>query len=289
MQTKRPAITKASDAKCELAENPLWHPGQHCVYWTDIPAGKIYRLNVLSGKEDIIYHGDPVGGFTFQQNDALLLFRVKDIAILNPNGCVSPLREFSDKGMLRFNDVIADPEGRVFAGTMGTHPDAGLYRMDLDGTIAKLFSGTGCSNGMGFSPDLKTFYWTCSTTRQIFRFDYNRDSGAITNRTVFFSAKENDGIPDGLTVDVEGCIWSARWAGASVVRHAVDGTVLNSIQYPVTNITSVCFGGEKRDQLFVTAARDLDKKSEPVTALFQSSSNVQGIGEFRSRIGLPLS
>src|SRR5262249_46049555 len=160
-----------------------------------------------------------VGGFTFQSDGALLLFRVNDIAILSspqqaderrgpphpgplpeervkdgppsnprqPCGAPSPrgegrgegdrdprqsatpqfapgrlaiLRTFTDDGMDRFNDVIADPEGRVFAGTIGKNPKCGLYRLDLDGTITKLFTGSGCSNGMGFSLDLKTFFWT---------------------------------------------------------------------------------------------------------------------------------
>ena len=83
--------------------------------------------------------------------------------------------------MKRFNDVIADPSGRVFAGTIGEHPKGGLYRLDLDGTITKMFDGTGCSNGMGFSPDTKTFYWTCSTTRRIFQFDFDAESGALSN------------------------------------------------------------------------------------------------------------
>jgi len=280
-----PLITEATSARCELAENPLWHPEERSVYWTDIPAGKIFRLDIISRKYEIIYRGEPVGGFTLQQNGDLLLFRVSDIALLSPDGRVSVLRRFSDKGMHRFNDVIADPEGRVFAGTMGDRLHGGLYRVDLDGTITKLFCGTDCSNGMGFSPDLKTFYWTCSTTRKILHFDYSRDSGAINRRRIFHRAKENEGIPDGLAVDAEGCIWSARWAGGSVVRHGLDGKVLDRIRFPAANITSLCFGGENLDQLFVTAAKNSDEESALVSALFQTSIDLRGMNKFRSRIG----
>ena len=279
---KPPFVTRVVAAAGELAENPLWHPEQRCLYWTDIPAGKIHTFEPATGRHMVVYEGQPVGGFTFQENGDLLLFRVDDIARLHPDGAVSVAREFSDHGMERFNDVLADPEGRVFAGTFGEHPKCGLYRVDLDGTITRLFSGTGCSNGMGFSPDLKRFYWTCSTTREIFQFDY--DKGEISNRKTFFTVPESEGIPDGLAVDGSGSIWSARWAGASVVRHASDGLELMRIRFPVTNITSICFGGENLDQLFVTSAQEPGFAGESAGSLFQVNLQIRGVNEFRSRI-----
>lgn len=266
----------------ELAENPLWHPERHCLYWTDIPAGKIHAYEPATGRHRVVYEGQPVGGFTIQDNGDLLLFRVADIARMHPDGRVSVVRTFSDDGMQRFNDVIADPQGRVFAGTFGEHPKCGLYRLDLDGAITRLFSGTGCSNGMGFSPDLKTFYWTCSTTREIFQFDYA--AGEICNRRTFSTVPDTEGIPDGLAVDVSGAIWSARWAGASVVRHAADGAVLNRIPFPVVNITSICFGGENLDQLFATSAEEPGCVGETAGSLFQIDLQIRGFDEFRSRI-----
>jgi len=283
---KPPLVTIAAKPSCELAENPLWNPDEGCVYWTDIPAGKIYRFDNSTQQYRVIYEDKPVGGFTLQRDGSLLLFRVNDVANLRLDGCVRSLRQFSDEGMDRFNDVIADPEGRVFAGTFGQHPKCGLYRVDVDGTITKLFSGTGCSNGMGFSLDLKTFYWTCSTTRHIFQFDYDRASGAIENRRVFYHATATEGIPDGLAVDSEGCVWSARWGRASVVRHGTHGKVLDSIRFPVANVTSVCFAGKNLDQLFVTSAQEAGENSECAGSLFQIQLSIRGTGEFRSRVGL---
>jgi len=111
---KPPPVTIAANANCELAENPLWHSDDRSVYWTDIPAGKIYRFDDSTQKYRVIYEGEPVGGFTFQQDGSLLLFRVKDVAHLQLDERVSSFRQFSEDGMDRFNDVIADPEGRVF-------------------------------------------------------------------------------------------------------------------------------------------------------------------------------
>ncbi|MEO5802157.1 MAG: SMP-30/gluconolactonase/LRE family protein [Verrucomicrobiota bacterium] len=280
-------FTIAADANCELGENPLWNADQNCVYWTDIPAGKIYRLDVAAQKFGVIYEDEPVGGFTIQESGDLLLFRVKDIVSLSRGGKTSVVRSYSDEGMSRFNDVIADPEGRVFAGTIGkTKQSGGLYRVDLDGTITKLFEGTGCSNGMGFSPDLKTFYWTCTTTRKIFQFDYKRSSGEINNRRVFYDAVNDEGLPDGLTVDEEGFVWSARWAGSSIKRHAPDGKVIESFSFPVRNITSMCFGGRNLDQLFITSAKTSGENSPLAGALFQIPVRVKGRNAFKSKIAL---
>lgn len=287
MKPTTASFTIAADADCRLGENPLWSEKAGCVYWTDIPSGRIHCWEAATGRHRIVYEGEPVGGFTMQENGDLLLFRVNDIALLHGDQQVSVLRHFSDDGMERFNDVIADPIGRVFAGTIGKHPQCGLYRVNLDVTITKLFAGTGCSNGMGFSPDLKSLYWTCSTTRQILRFNFDAASGELSNRRLFHKSDQN--IPDGLAVDAAGCVWSARWGGGAVVRHSPDGEVLEMFQFPAPNLTSLCFGGEKLNQLFVTSAKSPDRESPHAGALFQMPVSVAGQTEFRSRIHcLPL-
>lgn len=274
----------AGTEECQLSEGPLWNSESNFLFWTDITAGKIHRFDASTEQHKVIYQGEPVGGFTFQENGELLLFRVNDIALLKPDGRISKVRDFSDKGMNRFNDVIADPRGRVFAGTTGPNPDAGLYRMDLNGEITKLFSGTACSNGMGFSPDQKKFYWTNTTTRQIFEFEYEAGSGEISGRRVFYDATSDEGVPDGLAVDSQGCVWSARWGGSSVVRHAPDGKVLGRIRFPAVNVSSICFGGTNLDELFVTAAQNVQDTAPHVRGLFRVRTRFRGSKEFRSRI-----
>jgi D-xylono/L-arabinono-1,4-lactonase len=278
-------ITPATDFACELAENPLWDPRRNCVYWTDITAGKMFSLDLNSGQYRLIYQGPAVGGFTLQRDGALLLFRVDDIALLQHDGLVSVQQKIADAEMVRFNDVIADPEGRVFAGTIGkTDQSGGLYRLDRCGTLKHLFSGTGCSNGMGFSLDTTKFYWTCSTTGQIFQFDYDRSTGDLGARRLFYAAKPGEGIPDGLAVDAEGCIWSARWGGGSIVRHAPDGSFIASIAFPAPNVTSLCFAGDNLDRLIVTSARQAEFPSSGF--LFQVEAPVRGLKEFPSALGL---
>ena len=278
-------VTIVADSDCELGESPVWDEQRSCLYWTDITDGKIFRLSFPSGVVKVIYKGPPVGGFTLQPNGDLLLFRVNDIAELHPNGSVSSVQSFLDSSAARFNDVIADPNGRVFAGTIGrTTETGGLYRLDLDGSLNCLFLGTGCSNGMGFSPDLNTFYWTCSTRRKIFQFDYDKSSGTLNNRRLFCEYREREGVPDGMAIDQEGCVWSANWGGGSVVRYNPKGETLAQIDFPVSNVTSLCFGGAGPNQLFVTSAKASEKSEPSAGALFQMRLPVRGMSTFRSRI-----
>lgn len=280
-------ITSLINEHCELGENPLWHAEKGALFWTDITAGKIHQFHLASGRHEVIYRGPAVGGFTFQENGDLLLFRVNDIALLRGDGIVEKLRAFEDAGAARFNDVIADPEGRVFAGTIGTtETSGGLYRVDRDGAVSLLFRGTGVSNGMGFSPDLRTFYWTCSTRRRIYAFDYDRATGVLDGERVFYQATEDEGIPDGMTVDTDGHVWSARWDGFAVVHHAPDGSVVEKFRFPVAKVSSLCFGGPGLDEFFVTTAGGLPGSGNEDGAVYRWRAGVRGAGDFRSHIAV---
>jgi sugar lactone lactonase YvrE len=283
-------VTPIINNHCQLGENPLWNTKDQCLYWTDIDAGKIYRCRLEAGetgKREQLYHGPTVGGFTFQADGDLLLFRINDLAVLHPDGSVDVLLEYQDEGMERFNDVIADPEGRVYAGSIGKTDDSGgLYRVDLDGSITCLWRGTGCSNGMGFAPDLKTFYWTCSSSRRIFQYTYQRETGELGAPELFYQTTEQEGIPDGLTVDSEGHVWSARWDGHAVVRHDPTGKVLETIPLPVAKVTSLCLGGPDLDQFYITSAGGTADSDTLDGAIFQMPAPHLGRPEFESLIRL---
>jgi len=282
-----PTPRSVVDVRCELAENPLWDAELGALYWTDIPLGKIYSWKPASRVLAEAYTGEMVGGFTVQANGDLLLFRTTDIAWLRPGGRVYASRRVVIDGAQRFNDVQAGPDGSVFAGTIGRTPTSGgLYHFSPDGAVGKLFDGTGCSNGMGFSPDDKTFYWTCSTTRKIFAFDFSDGRVAVDSRRVFYAAPEGEGIPDGMTVDARGHIWSARWDGARLVEIAPDGKKLGEIAFPRARVSSICIGGEALDRGYVSIA---ETEGEPEAGLLKSIFELEGLSsggraEFRSRL-----
>jgi len=273
---------------CLVGENPLWNEREGRLYWLDIESGRLFRLDHASGEHECFYRSpEMIGGFTFQEDGALLLFEVDRISVLRPGGVPRVLVQGVDSAMARFNDVIADPEGRVFAGTIGkTDQSGGLYRIDLDGRVERLWQGTGCANGMGFTPDLLRFYWTCSTTRRIYLADYDRASGALSNRRLFYDAPSDEGVPDGMTVDRSGQVWTARWGGGSVLRLGPDGQLLERLAVPVSAVSSAAFGGPGLDTLYVTTAGGkLDGDGLDGT-LYRIQVAVPGTSEFRSRVQL---
>jgi D-xylonolactonase len=119
-------------------------------------------------------------------------------------------------------------------------------------------------------------------------FDYDRQTGAISNRRLFVQNHPDEGLPDGMTVDAEGCVWSARWDGGCLVRFAPDGRELLRIPFPARKVSSVIFGGPDYTDMYVTTAGGDDKPNEGhgAGALFRLNLGIQGVPEFLSRIGL---
>ena len=279
-----------ADYGCVTGENPLYHPDEGRVYWTDIPTGRLFTYDLASGQHEQCYEGDAVGGFTVQADGGLLLFMAKGaIKIWRGGGLTTVINEIPEERDSRFNDVVADPMGRVFCGTMPTEAQLGsLYRLDPDGTLSKVLGDIGCSNGMGFTLDRKQMYYTDSAKREIYRFDYDQDTGELSNQQVFVRLPEDLGIPDGMTVDAEGYIWSAIWNGGCMIRFAPDGTEDRRVTFPARKVSCVTFGGPDYDDMYVTTAGGNNKAEEGSGAggLFHLRLGIRGMPEFRSKIGL---
>ena len=178
--------------KCRRKPPPLWHPTEKRLYWTDIEKGKMFWYEPATGKHQQCYDGPRVGGMTLQADGSLLLFRDKgNIATWASDGkeIKTLVKELPAEHEGRFNDVIADPEGRVFCGTLCDNGKPGrLYRVDRDGKLTVVVDGVGCSNGMAFTHVLKKMYFTDSMAFVIYVFDYDRKTGrALTNQKPFIN------------------------------------------------------------------------------------------------------
>lgn len=284
-------LTPLADYACNTGEGPLWHPQENAVYWTDIPAGRIFRYDCATGEHHPIEIGRQVGGFTFQADGALLLFLDKGSIALWRDGALTYLvDEIPAEADSRFNDVSADPAGRVFCGTMATDARKGrLYRLDTDGTLRVVLEDIGCSNGIGFTADHKTMYYTDSFAYNIYAFDYDEATGEISNQRLFSRAEEGGGFPDGMTVDAEGNVWSARWDGNALVRYNPAGVETGRIPFPVRKVSSAVFGDADCGTLYVTTAGGDQKETDgPAAGTLYALKidGVKGVPEFYSRIGL---
>lgn len=279
-----------ADYACQIGENPLWHPLEKCLSWVDIPRGMIFRYHPATGKHGVCFQGEPVGGFTIQADGALLLFMAGGAVATWRDGKLEyVINEIPAERASRFNDVIADPAGRVFGGTMSTRERAGrLYRLDRDGSITVVLENVGTSNGRGFTGDGKRMYHTDSRLRRISLYDYDRETGSINNGRVFLETPADEGVPDGMTVDAWGFVWSARWNGSAPFRYTANGVAERSITFPARKVSSVTFGGEELTDIYVTTTGGDDKKVEGQGAgvLFRLKLGISGVPEFYSRVGL---
>lgn len=288
IQEIAPQLELIADYACDTGENPLWHPCEKCLYWTDIPTGRLFRFDPASHRHRQIYQGRPVGGFTFQADGGLLLFRDRGNITLWRDGTFTELiSELPEALDTRFNDVIADPAGRVFCGSIsGPNSRGRLYRLDPDGTLMTILHSVGCSNGMGFSPDLKTFFHTDSFAGEIYTFDYNIETGALTNQKIFAKLPESTGLPDGLAVDRKGRVWSALWDGSALIRFNHSGSIEARFPFPTRKVSSLAFGGEDFHDIYVTTAGGNTRREDGSTAgaLYRTRLDTAGQPEFFSRI-----
>ncbi len=279
-----------ADYACACGEGPLWHPDEGRLYWVDIDTGRMFRYSPATGEYEQCYSGEKIGGFTIQADGALLLFMARGaVAVWRDGELETVVEEIPEERETRFNDVIADPAGRVFCGTMPTRERKGrLYRLDTDGTLTRLLDGIGCANGMGFTPDRRHMYFTDSGPREIYLFDYDEGTGDISNRRVFARTPAGEGLPDGMTVDAEGCVWSARWDGGCLVRLTPDGTEERRIEFPAPKVSCATFGGDDYADIYVTTAggNRKERDGQGAGALYRVNVGIRGVPEFRSRIGL---
>jgi sugar lactone lactonase YvrE len=283
-------VELVADCACLTGENPLWHPMEQRLYWVDIPRGRMFRFDPATGTHEQCYEGEQVGGFTIQEDGSLLLFGEHgSVRVWRGKGIVRTIvEEIPGERGSRFNDVIADPAGRVFCGTM-PRPDGtpgSLFRLDCDGTPVRLFGGLGCSNGMGFAPDRKRMYHTDSIPREISLFDYDERTGDLANRRPFVRLPEG-GLPDGMTVDADGCVWSAIWGGSCIVRFGPDGKERERIGLPAKLCASLTFAGPECADIYVACAGGDDRKANGPGAggLFRvRGSGHRGVPEFLSRV-----
>ncbi len=250
----------AVPSSCFLGEGPVWSAADKRLLFVDILAPSVILADPESGQfvskpmPELIGAAVPRarGGFLAATQNG---FKTFDWS----SDTLTPIAHpEAGKPGNRFNDGKCDRRGRFWAGTLAitTAPGEGaLYRLDADGKVATMGKGIHISNGLGWSPDDRRFYFTDSGARRIYVYDFDLDGGEIANRRVFVQLPENAGIPDGLTVDAEGFVWSAHWDGWCVTRYDPDGKVDRVVTLPVPRPTSCCFGGPDLSTLYITTAR----------------------------------
>lgn len=278
-----------ADYACHTGEGPLWHAERNVLYWIDIPAGRLFEYEPSTGEHGVAYERDgPIGGVTIEADGRLLLFEEAGRIETWDGSSTAVVRDsLPGETGSRFNDVIADPRGGVFAGTMPAGESPGrLYRFDPDGSFEIIEAGVGVPNGLGFTPDLESLYFTESEAHRIYRYEYDDSSGEVGGREEWATFDDGAGMPDGMTVDSTGALWIAFWNGERLERRAPDGTHLETVTFPARKVASVTLGGPTLRTAFVTCAGgdEKDAEGEGAGALFALDAGIRGLPEFRSSL-----
>lgn len=256
-------ISQVLDCANHLGEGPVWDVASGVLWWLDgtgrrVGNPSIWRLEPASGNVDHWSLDHDVGALAVRNDGTLALALDDGFYFFDPaSGALELIAHVdAEEPRSRLNDGKVDRRGRFFAGGMDDKeelPLCSLWRLDPDLSVTRVAEGIICTNGPCFSPDDKTFYVADTFVDEFWAYDYDLETGTLANKRVFASTRGVPGVPDGSTVDAEGCLWNAELISGELVRYDPEGRVERKIGMPVRNITSVMFGGERLDELYVTS------------------------------------
>jgi sugar lactone lactonase YvrE len=244
-----------------IGEGPVWHSQDESLYWVDfIEHHQILRFTPQTRRLDVFETGIPVMALGIRKPGGFIAATAKGIANWDTQRkAFEPVCDpLAGRDGFRFNDAATDIRGRFWVGTLNEAnaqgPDGELFCVQPDGSCQVMDKDITVANGIGWSPDRKLMYFTDSFRYSVYAYDCDAEAGTIANRRIFVQTSPDAGIPDGLTVDSEGFVWSAFWGGWRVVRYNPEGKVDREYRLPVPNPSSCAFGGKRLDELYITSA-----------------------------------
>jgi sugar lactone lactonase YvrE len=266
----------------DLAESPLWDAATGQLFWVDITSGSLHRRDAHGVRTKWDLHGQ-VGCVVLRRGGGAVVALDRGLYKLNlESGELTFLADTTRGPLVRYNDGKCDRDGRLWIGTFDDTGEtrAALYRLEAGRPLECVRSGASGSNGIDWSPDGRILYWVDSLLNTIFAFDFNLETGAIRSARPLVT--KGRGVPDGITVDSDGCLWCAWWDGWCVTRHRPDGSLIQTLEMPVARPTSVVFGGPHLDELYVTSAAgglspESDRAGALAGALFVHRPGVSGL------------
>ena len=271
-----------------LGESPSWDTEKEVIYWIDSKKGNLHLFNPINNKKETIQIAEHIGCVVPKNKKEVILAAQSGIysfQVGSKNKKLISSPKFHKENI--FNDGKCDPKGRFWIGTVNS-VDANKFTgelmcLNLDGDITTKLHSIGCSNGITWSPDYTIMYYIDTLSYQIVAFDYDLDSGAISNQRIVVRIPDKYKLPDGMSGDVEGMLWVAHWGANQICRwNPYTGKLIESIWFPAPHITSCVFGGKNLSELYVTSARKGLSKEEleefPYSGgLFRIKLDVQGL------------
>ncbi|AYY13938.1 SMP-30/gluconolactonase/LRE family protein [Actinobacteria bacterium YIM 96077] len=256
------------DARAQVAESPRWDVRAGRLVWVDVLGGAVHLFDPATGLDESESFGVPVGAAALRASGSYVVAVPGAVLAWHPGERAQRLLTLEgESDGRRINDAACDPAGRLLAGTMSTAPDGEghgrLYSLSTERT-SLLADGIGLPNGIDWSPDGRTLYFTDSLTRKLDSYPYDPETGAVGELSD--SIPVPAGLPDGHTVDAEGNIWVALWSAGQVACLTPSGRAVASVTVPVQAPTSCAFGGPDLSTLYITTMPQpgQDASAEPL-------------------------
>jgi sugar lactone lactonase YvrE len=254
-----PVVTVAVHDRDQLGEGPSWDAASRQLVRVDIAKGRVLTWAPGAKASSARAFGGEVSAAVLREGGGMVLAIGHDLVAVDGDDGRSVLASVErDDPDTRFNDCRADPQGRLWAGTMSktrTPDHAALYRVVPGEPIVAVEAPTTLSNGLGWSPEGDRMYFIDSTTQRIDLYDFDGADGTLAGRRPFAEIPAADGLPDGLTVDAEGGVWVCLFGGGEIRRYDPSGTLDAAFTLPTTNPTCPAFGGPDLRTLYITTAR----------------------------------
>jgi D-xylonolactonase len=288
MKNKTPHVECLWKGRAILGEGPVYSKAQNGIYWVDIKGSAFHLMDLQTYGVTSYPMPEQIGWLAERKGGGLIAGFQSGFVFIDPitleiSPIGNPEESLPDN---RLNDAKVDKKGRIWAGSMDNLEQSAtgsLYRLDVDLTWQQVDTPYVVANGPALTPDETILYHTSSTTKEIFAFDIGSD-GSLNNKRLFIKLHEGEGYPDGMTCDVLGGLWVAHWEGWCVSRYLPDGTLDFRIDMPVSRPTSLCFGGENLDELFITSASVNLTKAELLAqplagSVFRIKTEFKGMGQ----------
>lgn len=279
------------DCRANLGEGLCWDAALQCLWMVDIHGRQLIRATDEAGSPPQRWPLDQRVGWVIPYRDgsALLLglqegFARVALPLPEPGTLLQTTwlhRPFGERTALRLNDAKADASGAIWAGSLNnddeSRADGCLFRLSTDGRFNVVDTGYTVANGPALRADGRLMLHTDSGRRTIYAFDLDVEAGTASGKRVWRRFTDDEGYPDGMCFDAEGCVWVAHWGAGCVSRFSADGELLRRIELPARHVTNVCFGGHALDRLFISTARaglsEAELAAQPLAgALFEVRS-----------------
>lgn len=251
-------ITRLDAPRCAGGENPMWDAARQALHYIDNSGKKVHTYDPARGTSRTLDMPDVITTLVLRQGGGAVVTLRSGVHFLDlDTGALEMVYPLPNPPPHVFNDGKVDSRGRFVIGASTANfadpgPDGGLFRLDPDRSLTRLDAGIHFSNSPCWSPDGKTLYFSDSWISTTYAYDYDGETGGVSNRRVFVNTSDLGGLPDGATVDADGLFWVAVFRAGKIAAYGADGALERVIDMPVKLPSSVAFGGPELDRLYVT-------------------------------------